>query len=55
MMAKHDRIVQHMECGECKRRNYTYRRNKKHKQDKPKLKKYCRFCRKHTVHKTVKG
>ncbi|MDA3793092.1 MAG: 50S ribosomal protein L33 [Elusimicrobia bacterium] len=54
-MAQNDRIVQHLECQKCKRRNYTYRRNKMHKQDKLEIKKFCRFCRSHTVHKTVKG
>jgi len=54
-MAKKDRIIQRLECTGCGRKNYTKRRNKTHKQDKLKLKKHCRFCRKHMVHKTVKG
>ncbi|MFW6135128.1 MAG: 50S ribosomal protein L33 [Elusimicrobiota bacterium] len=54
-MAKKDVIVQHLQCSKCKRKNYTYRRNRLHKQDKLKIKKYCRFCDSHTVHKTVKG
>ena len=41
-----------LQCTECKRRNYTTTRNKK--QQTEKLKKYCRFDRKHTLHKEVK-
>jgi large subunit ribosomal protein L33 len=41
-------------CTECKRRNYTTTRNKKTTTDKLELKKYCKFCRKHTVHRETK-
>ncbi|HOO39504.1 MAG TPA: 50S ribosomal protein L33 [Deltaproteobacteria bacterium] len=41
-------------CGECKRRNYMSTRNKKKTTDKLELKKYCPFCRTHTVHKETK-
>ncbi|MBN2231571.1 MAG: 50S ribosomal protein L33 [Deltaproteobacteria bacterium] len=41
-------------CSECKRRNYTTTKNKKTTPDKLQLKKYCRFCRTHTVHKETK-
>jgi len=41
-------------CIECKHRNYTATRNKKNKKDKLELKKYCRFCRKHILHKETK-
>jgi large subunit ribosomal protein L33 len=41
-------------CGECDRRNYTTTRNKKKQQAKLELKKFCRFCRKHTPHKETK-
>jgi large subunit ribosomal protein L33 len=41
-------------CSECKRRNYTQTRNKKTKTDKLEIKKYCKFCRKHTLHKETK-
>jgi len=43
-----------LQCTECKRRNYTTTRNKKQKTEKLQLKKYCRFDRKHTLHKEVK-
>jgi len=41
-------------CADCKQRNYSKTRNKKRKQDKLSLKKYCRFCRTHTTHKETK-
>ncbi len=43
-----------LQCAECKRRNYTSTRNKKKQTERLELKKYCRFCRKHTLHKEVK-
>mgnify|MGYP001123976682 CR=1 FL=1 len=41
-------------CEECKRRNYTTTKNKKTKTDRLELKKYCRFCQRHTVHKEIR-
>lgn len=41
-------------CGECKQKNYTTMKNKKKTPDKLELKKYCRFCRRHTAHKETK-
>ncbi len=41
----------HLQCSDCKRRNYSADRNKKKQTTKLQLKKYCRFCRRHTVHK----
>ncbi|MFH1441129.1 MAG: 50S ribosomal protein L33 [Candidatus Omnitrophota bacterium] len=43
-----------LECTVCKNRNYTDKKNKKQHQEKLELKKYCRFCRKHTPHKEIK-
>ncbi|MEO0272169.1 MAG: 50S ribosomal protein L33 [candidate division WOR-3 bacterium] len=40
-------------CSECKRKNYYSTKNKD-KKDKIELKKYCKFCNKHTVHKESK-
>ena len=40
--------------GECKQRNYDTVKNKKNDPDRLELKKYCRFCRKHTLHKESK-
>jgi len=43
-----------LQCTECKRRNYSTTRNKKTQTEKMELKKFCSFCRKHTVHKETK-
>ncbi len=42
------------ECTVCRRRNYTSDKNKKLKPERIELKKFCRFCRKHTAHKEQK-
>ena len=41
-------------CGECKRRNYITKKNKKNDPDRVEFKKYCSFCRTHTAHKETK-
>ena len=41
-------------CEECKQRNYDTTKNKKTNPDRIELKKYCKFCRKHTNHKESK-
>ncbi|MCM8783539.1 MAG: 50S ribosomal protein L33 [Candidatus Omnitrophica bacterium] len=41
-------------CGECKARNYTTTKNKKNNPDRLEFRKYCKFCRKHTLHKEIK-
>jgi large subunit ribosomal protein L33 len=43
-----------LECTECKQRNYDTVKNKKNNPDRLELKKYCRFCRKETLHKETK-
>ena len=43
-----------LSCTECKRRNYNTTKNKRLQKDKLEVKKYCRFCKKHTVHKEGK-
>ena len=40
-------------CTECKQRNYNTFKNKKNDPD-IEFMKYCRFCRKHTLHKEAK-
>ena len=41
-------------CTECKRRNYTTTKNKANMPDRMEIKKYCPWCRKHTVHKETR-
>jgi len=43
-----------LECTECKQRNYDNYKNKKNDPDRIQLEKYCRFCKKHTIHKESK-
>ncbi len=44
-----------LQCSECKRKNYTTEKNRKNIQGKLELNKYCRFDRKHTLHKEAKA
>jgi large subunit ribosomal protein L33 len=53
-MAADARVKITLRCNECKQRNYNTKKNKKNTSDKVELKKYCRFCRKHTVHTEAK-
>ena len=41
-------------CTECKRRNYNMTKDKKTHPDRMETKKYCRFCKSHTMHKETK-
>lgn len=41
-------------CTECKQRNYDTMKNKKNDPDRLEMNKYCRFCKKHTVHRESK-
>ena len=43
-----------LSCTECKNRNYMTNKNKKNTPDRIELKKYCKFCKKHTAHKETK-
>ncbi|MCR4433914.1 MAG: 50S ribosomal protein L33 [Coprothermobacterota bacterium] len=48
------RIIINLECTECKRRNYTTTKNKQNDPNRLEFKKYCPFCRKHTIHKETR-
>jgi len=41
-------------CSECKQRNYQTNKNKKNDPDRVEFNKYCKFCKKHTLHKETK-
>ncbi|HAN21705.1 MAG: 50S ribosomal protein L33 [Clostridiales bacterium GWF2_36_10] len=43
-----------MVCSGCKQRNYDSIKNKKNDPDRLEMNKYCKFCRKHTLHKESK-
>lgn len=44
----------HLQCTECKRKNYITTKNKQNVPEKLELKKYCPYDRKHTIHKELK-
>ncbi|MBU4269951.1 50S ribosomal protein L33 [Candidatus Dependentiae bacterium] len=52
-MAKARTII-HLECTECKERNYSKMVSKKRKFEKLNLKKFCSKCRVHNMHKEIK-
>ena len=41
-------------CTECKQRNYQTNKNKKNNPDRIEMKKYCKVCKKHTLHRETK-
>mgnify|MGYP005903591383 FL=1 len=41
-------------CTECKRRNYATDKNKKNTTGRVELKKFCPWCRTHTVHRETR-
>ena len=41
-------------CTECKQRNYNMTKEKKNHPDRMETKKYCKFCKRHTMHKETK-
>ena len=43
-----------LSCTECKQRNYNTMKNKKNNPERLEMNKYCRFCKKHTLHKETK-
>lgn len=42
------------ECVECRKINYYSRKNKKLHKERLQLKKFCKTCKKHTLHKETK-
>ncbi|TFG65119.1 MAG: 50S ribosomal protein L33 [Spirochaetales bacterium] len=43
-----------LQCTECKRRNYTTKKNRKNTQSKMEFNKFCKFDKRHTLHKETK-
>ncbi len=55
MASKKDvRPVIHLQCPECKERNYTSEKNRRNDPGRMELKKFCPRCRKHTAHRETK-
>ena len=49
-----ERITFILQCTDCKNKNYHYSRGKR-KDYKVEVKKFCRACGKHTMHKETKS
>ena len=41
-------------CSDCKQRNYQTNKNKTNDPDRLQFNKYCKFCKKQTLHKETK-
>jgi len=54
MATKYKEKLIKFECTDCKRVNYYSQKNKKMNKERLELKKYCRWCHKHTLHKETK-
>ncbi len=53
-MAAGQRINVSLACEVCGRRNYATEKNRRNTPEKLTLLKYCRHCRRHTIHKETK-
>jgi large subunit ribosomal protein L33 len=54
-MARGDvRIAVTLACEECKRRNYQTNKSKRNNPDRIALRKYCKWCRRHTGHRETR-
>ncbi|HEX9376537.1 MAG TPA: 50S ribosomal protein L33 [Actinomycetota bacterium] len=41
-------------CTDCKRRNYVTEKNRQNDRERLEMKKYCRWCRRHTLHRETR-
>ena len=48
------RVKATLACTECKQRNYNTMKNKKNNPERIEMQKYCKFCKKSTLHKETK-
>lgn len=54
-MARGDvRIAVTLACEDCKRRNYQTNKNRRNDPERIEMRKYCRWCSKHTAHKETR-
>ena len=54
-MARGDvRIAVTLACDDCKRRNYQTNKSKRNNPDRIGMRKYCRWCRRHTAHRETR-
>ena len=59
--SKGTRLIITLECTECRSKEntngvsrYTTKKNRKNTPDRLALNKFCKFCKKHTIHKEIK-
>ncbi|MEN8208728.1 MAG: 50S ribosomal protein L33 [Candidatus Fermentibacteria bacterium] len=48
------RVIITLACQECRQRNYSTTKNRTTTTGRMEIKKYCRFCNKHTLHRETK-
>ncbi|HLS88333.1 MAG TPA: 50S ribosomal protein L33 [Sphingobacteriaceae bacterium] len=48
------RVIATLECTNCKRRNYQTTKNRRTTTARLELKKYCRWCKGHTLHRETR-
>jgi large subunit ribosomal protein L33 len=48
------RVVITLECTECRERNYTTEKSRRNDPQRLELRKFCRRCRQHTLHRETK-
>lgn len=48
------RVAVTLACTACKQRNYITNKNKKTHPDRMELKKYCKFCNSHVIHRETR-
>ncbi len=53
-MASDKRVHVTLECTECKRRNYITKKSKVNDRERIEMKKYCKWDRRHTLHKETR-
>jgi large subunit ribosomal protein L33 len=53
-MAAGVRVGITLACTECKRRNYQTNKSKRNTPDRLEVKKYCRWCGRHTAHRETR-
>ena len=54
-MARGDvRIAATLACEDCKRRNYQTNKSKRNNPERLQLRKYCRWCKRHTPHRETR-
>jgi large subunit ribosomal protein L33 len=48
------RIAVTLACEDCKRRNYQTEKNKRNDPERVEMRKFCRWCGRHTAHKETR-